>query len=80
MVCIVAGYEYDIDQLMGANPGLASRFPETLRFPNLGLDDCCRLLRSKLEKGFSTELAPEVDDPGEGAAALGLILQPLVQV
>ncbi|CAN0584137.1 unnamed protein product, partial [Laminaria digitata] len=32
MVVVVAGYARDIDGLMQANPGLASRFPETLHF------------------------------------------------
>ncbi|CAM9929716.1 unnamed protein product, partial [Ectocarpus sp. 13 AM-2016] len=33
MVVVVAGYAHDIDELMESNPGLASRFPETLHFP-----------------------------------------------
>lgn len=29
LVCILAGYDKDIDRLMSINPGLTSRFPET---------------------------------------------------
>ena len=74
MVVVMAGYETDIDELMEANPGLASRFPETIHFDNFGVDDCCRLLESSLKKAFGTELAPEA------TAALGELLKPLVQV
>lgn len=83
MVCVVAGYAEEIDQLMDANPGLASRFPETLHFPNFGVEDCCRLLEGKLKKDFSTELAPDVVGAGaaeEGRVALRDIVSPLVQV
>lgn len=74
MVVVVAGYAGDINELMEANPGLASRFPETLHFPNFGVDDCCRLLESGLKRGFSTDLAPDAN------AALRDLLAPLVQV
>lgn len=83
MVCIVAGYAEEIDQLMDTNPGLASRFPETLHFPNFGVEDCCRLLESKLKRDFSTELAPDVVGIGtaqEGSAVLRDIMSPLLQV
>lgn len=73
-MAVVAGYVHDIDGLMEANPGLASRFPETLYFPNFSVDDCCRLLESSLKNGFSTELAPEA------MAALPELLSPIVQV
>ena len=74
LVAVVAGYVHDIDGLMEANPGLASRFPETIHFPNFSVDDCCRLLKSSLKNDFSTELAPEA------AAALRELLPPIVQV
>lgn len=74
LVAVVAGYVHDIDGLMEANPGLASRFPETVYFPNFSVDDCCQLLDISLKNGFSTELAPEA------AAALRELLPPIVQV
>lgn len=74
MVVIVAGYVHDIDELMESNPGLASRFPETLHFPNFDVDECCSLFESSLKRGHSTELAPDA------AAALRELLPPIVEV
>lgn len=74
MVVIVAGYAADIEDLMEANPGLASRFPETLHFKTFSVDDCCALLMSALKSQFSTHLSPEVKD------TLRETLAPLVQV
>lgn len=74
LVAVVAGYVHDIDELMEANPGLASRFPETLHFPNFSIDECCRLLESSLKNGFGTELAPNA------ANALRELLLPIIQV
>ncbi|MEO8692057.1 MAG: AAA family ATPase [Acidimicrobiales bacterium] len=34
MVCIMAGYPDEMAQLVGSNPGLASRFPKTIVFPD----------------------------------------------
>lgn len=74
LVVVAAGYSRDIDELMEANPGLASRFPETLHFPNFLVDDCCRMLEAGLRRDFSTELAPDA------AESLGELLTPLVEV
>lgn len=74
MVCVVAGYVHEIDELMEANPGLASRFPDTIHFPNFGVDDCCTMLEAGLKRNFSTELKPE------SKAALPRLLSPLIQV
>lgn len=73
MVCVLAGYASDIDQLMEANPGLASRFPETLHFPDFSLNDCCRLLTDGL-LALSTSLTPKA------ASLLPEVLSPIVQV
>lgn len=74
MVVVVAGYEHDIDELMGCNPGLASRFPETIHFENFGVDEACRLLKSSLKATYGKELAPEA------AAELRALVLPIVQV
>ena len=74
MVVVVAGYARDIDGLMKANPGLASRFPETLHFPSFGVEDSSRLLEAALKKGFNTDLTPDA------AATLPELLPPLVRV
>lgn len=74
MVVVLAGYEHDIDELMKSNPGLASRFPETIHFKNLGVDESCVLLESSLRTEYGTELAPEA------AAELRELVLPIVQV
>lgn len=74
MVVVVAGYAHDIDGLMQSNPGLASRFPETLHFPSFDVQDSSRLLEAALKKGFNTDFTPDA------AATLPELLPPLVQV
>ncbi|CAN0510392.1 unnamed protein product, partial [Discosporangium mesarthrocarpum] len=61
LVCVVAGYDADIDDLMTANPGLASRFPETIHFPDFDVEDCCQLLKDGVE-GMGLELDPDIND------------------
>jgi hypothetical protein len=39
MVCIMAGYPDEMAQLVGSNPGLASRFPKTIVFPDYSTDE-----------------------------------------
>ncbi|HUP72067.1 MAG TPA: AAA family ATPase [Acidimicrobiales bacterium] len=39
MVCIMAGYPDEMAQLVGSNPGLASRFPKTIVFPDYTTDE-----------------------------------------
>lgn len=73
MVVVLAGYARDIDALMQANSGLASRFPETLHFPSFDVEDSSRLLEAALKK-FNTDLAPDA------AATLPELLSLLVQV
>lgn len=48
MVVIFAGYETDIDLLMKANVGLASRVTEKLHFANFSCDDSCLLFKKKV--------------------------------
>ncbi|KAE8823376.1 hypothetical protein HRS9139_09785 [Pyrenophora teres f. teres] len=40
----MAGYDKDIDRLMSMNPGLTSRFPETVMFKHLEPETCLELL------------------------------------
>jgi hypothetical protein len=68
LVCILAGYDKDIDRLMSINPGLTSRFPETINFPHLDPETCLALLTKVLQKKakevkFSIDvlLAPDPD-------------------
>ena len=39
MVCIMAGYPDEMAELVGSNPGLASRFPKTIVFPDYTTDE-----------------------------------------
>jgi hypothetical protein len=50
LVCILAGYDKDIDRLMSINPGLTSRFPETIMFPHLDPSTCLLLLTNVFKK------------------------------
>ncbi|KAI1142174.1 P-loop containing nucleoside triphosphate hydrolase protein [Hypoxylon sp. FL0543] len=50
LVVILAGYDNDINRLMNQNPGLTSRFPETVSFHNLPPRHCRDLLLQCLQK------------------------------
>ena len=45
MVCIMAGYPDEMAQLVGSNPGLASRFPKTIVFPDYTTDELVTIFR-----------------------------------
>ncbi|KAF4541079.1 AAA family ATPase [Lasiodiplodia theobromae] len=55
LVVILAGYDEDINRLMAVNPGLTSRFPETVSFRALRPEECLDLfaqtLLAKKKKG-----------------------------
>ncbi|KAF1943538.1 P-loop containing nucleoside triphosphate hydrolase protein [Clathrospora elynae] len=44
LVVILAGYDKDMDRLMSMNPGLTSRFPESVVFKHLESETCVELL------------------------------------
>jgi len=48
MVIILAGYEKEMNQLLGANPGLSSRFSEEFILPNISSTRCLELLDKEL--------------------------------
>ncbi|KAG1740695.1 P-loop containing nucleoside triphosphate hydrolase protein [Suillus occidentalis] len=48
MVIILAGYEKEMNQLLGANPGLSSRFSEDFILPNMSATRCLELLDKDL--------------------------------
>jgi replication-associated recombination protein RarA len=53
MVVILAGYENEMKELMGANAGLSRRFSQKFTFENFSLEDSWKVLQMKLEKrGF----------------------------
>jgi hypothetical protein len=51
LVVIVAGYPMQMREFLGSNPGLASRFPETIEFPNYSPEDLVEILRRFCEEG-----------------------------
>jgi AAA+ superfamily predicted ATPase len=50
LIIILAGYVKDINALLAVNPGMTSRFPETIDFEPLAAQDCLELLTSSLAK------------------------------
>ncbi|KAI0339375.1 ATPases of the AAA+ class [Trametopsis cervina] len=50
LIVILAGYDRDMSQLMAINPGLSSRFPETITFENMSPQQCVDILKNTLEK------------------------------
>lgn len=48
LIVILAGYDGDINRLMAINPGLTSRFPESISFNSLDSNACVKLLTSLL--------------------------------
>lgn len=50
IIVILAGYEDSMNELLGVNQGLSSRFSEEVIFTNMKPEDCWRFLRQNLEK------------------------------
>ncbi|KAI9764838.1 MAG: hypothetical protein M1840_007984 [Geoglossum simile] len=50
LITILAGYDADINRLMSINPGLTSRFPETIVFRALTPDECLELFTKQLRE------------------------------
>ena len=50
LVIILAGYDADINRLMSINPGLTSRFPETVTFRCFNPNECLELFTNLLKK------------------------------
>ena len=50
LVIILAGYDTDINRLMSINPGLTSRFPETITFRGFNPNECLELFITLLKK------------------------------
>lgn len=57
-VVIVAGYEREMDTFLSANPGLRSRFGETVRFPVYDADACAAIFAHfAAADGYTVEAA-----------------------
>ena len=57
---IMAGYPQDMDKLMSANAGLASRMPYTIEFPNYTRDELAQIFMTMVKKSFEWE--PSLED------------------
>lgn len=77
LIVILAGYDDHIVKLMSSNPGLTSRFPETLQFQPLLSSCCIQLLaaflksrKQKLEKNGQVDFDfRALEDPSNDFAA-----------
>lgn len=52
MVVIFAGYDQEMEILMSANPGLKSRIPYRIEFPNYSKDDLAKIFMQMVDKNF----------------------------
>ena len=57
LVIIMAGYDADINRLMSINPGLTSRFPETVTFRGFNAVECLELFTTLLKKKKHLDIA-----------------------
>ena len=51
IVVVMAGYPDEMDELIGANPGLRSRFPKVIHFPDYTTDELLQIMASLGERG-----------------------------
>jgi hypothetical protein len=71
LVVILAGYPDEMDALVAANPGMRSRFPKTIHFPDYSDDDLLAIVESLGAQGRYT-----LDDAGRAAVRTWLAAQP----
>ncbi len=50
LVVIIAGYSKEIDEFMSANPGLKSRIPKIIEFPDYSVEEMVRIFCAEMEK------------------------------
>ena len=53
LVVIMAGYTDEMETLMGANPGLESRMPYVIEFPNYTRPQLCEIFMRMTKRNFS---------------------------
>jgi SpoVK/Ycf46/Vps4 family AAA+-type ATPase len=51
VVVILTGYTGEMAELVAANPGMKSRFPKTIHFPDYGADELVAIMEMTAEKG-----------------------------
>jgi hypothetical protein len=63
LVVIAAGYAEPMDRFLDSNPGLASRFPTTVRFPDYGDDELVAIFASMVDgAGYALGDPEDADD------------------
>lgn len=67
-IVILAGYPQDMRRLMSANPGLKSRFPRTINFPNYSGEELSEITRRGSKK-LEYEYGPGADKAMAAVAA-----------
>ncbi|PLN78187.1 P-loop containing nucleoside triphosphate hydrolase protein [Aspergillus taichungensis] len=70
LIIVLAGYDNEINDLMSINPGLTSRFPESIQFHPLSPKHCIQLLTTLLSKRQKSV-------SGKGNGDVGFDLGPL---
>jgi Cdc6-like AAA superfamily ATPase len=71
VVVIVAGYPGEMEELLSANPGIRSRFPRTIHFPDYSDDELVRIFESLCARAHYT-----VDDEVRAAARARFAAEP----
>ena len=71
IVVICAGYPEEMATFVDTNPGLRSRFPKTIEFPDYSTDELLQIFESQAEKG-----GYEPDEPAVAAVRAWLDAQP----
>ncbi|WP_241684150.1 AAA family ATPase [Actinomadura sp. J1-007] len=67
LVVIVAGYDREMEEFLSSNPGLASRFPRVLRFPDYADDELVAIFEAMAaDAGYRVD--PEALDAVRAAA------------
>jgi SpoVK/Ycf46/Vps4 family AAA+-type ATPase len=51
IVVVMAGYPDEMEALVAANPGLASRFPKTIHFPDYTSDELVAIFEQQCDRG-----------------------------
>jgi SpoVK/Ycf46/Vps4 family AAA+-type ATPase len=70
IVVIMAGYPDEMEQLVSANPGLRSRFPKTIHFPDYDTDELVAIFRMHCDRGGYTPAEDAVAVVRERLAAM----------
>jgi Holliday junction resolvasome RuvABC ATP-dependent DNA helicase subunit len=71
MVCIAAGYPVEMREFVDANPGLRSRFPKVIEFPDYDTEELVKIFGL-----IASKLHYEADDGAREAIRAWLDAQP----